>query len=130
MEHLGATPPIPSANLEERIASEVSRLHARRIKRLLGAAFLLVLAVAALSSPAVRYLGDELSRSGFTAYFSLLFSDPAAVIDNFSDFASVLAETFPVVGFAFTLAAAIAGIIAVRNIIIAIRPRRFVPRAQ
>ncbi|MBI3442288.1 MAG: hypothetical protein HY007_00765 [Candidatus Sungbacteria bacterium] len=57
-------------------------------------------------APAVRYAGQEFSRSGFYEYFSLLFSDGGVLLLNsWREFALLLAESLPLMSVTLVLAA-------------------------
>ena len=55
--------------------------------------------------PAVRYAAGELSQSGFYEYVSLAFSDSGALLASWKEFALLLAESLPLAGVTFVLAA-------------------------
>ena len=48
--------------------------------------------------PALRYVGQELSQSGFYEYFSLAFSDGEILLASWKEFALLLAESLPLMG--------------------------------
>ena len=56
--------------------------------------------------PAFHYAGQELAQSGFYQYLSLLFSDGGVLLANsWREFALSLAESLPLMGITFVLAA-------------------------
>lgn len=117
--YMDPVPHEPLANLSTRIASEVHKSHVRRVRVLVGIALPLFIGSFLLGSPAVRFLGEELSRSGFREYFSVLFSDPGFVFSNLGVFISAVIESLPTFGIALTLIVVVSFFIALRNIITA-----------
>lgn len=78
-----------------------------------------VLSILALSAlvPAWRELNSEIAGTGFSQFFSLLFSDAGILAAYWQDFMMVLAESFPILGMSAVLASLFAFLASVRIVV-------------
>ena len=86
----------PPRELSTRILERVE-MEKRRIARIRLAIFSFFSLGSCLAFVSVaRYAGEEFVRSGFTDYFSLLFSDAGAVLPYWREFFLSLVESLPI----------------------------------
>ena len=97
-------PPEPPAGLLDKILARI-RYEERfaSLKKRVAFWSLAVVGSLVAAVPAVRLLGAELAESGLPQTLYLLFSDTAAVIAYFGDFALSVVESLPVMGIAMVL---------------------------
>ncbi len=96
--------PEPSEGLLQRVLIRIQRAERRAAMRrvvLFSAAFVGSL-IAMI--PASRFVGSEVAASGFTEFFSLLFSDTGSVFVYWQDFTAMLIGSLPAVSLAVFLA--------------------------
>jgi hypothetical protein len=94
----------PPIGLLEKILKRI-----RKEERILVLRRLIVLSITLTGSmagliPSFKILLTDFSRSGFTSFFSLIFSDFSRVATYWQSFAMVLLETLPAVSLALFLA--------------------------
>jgi hypothetical protein len=53
--------------------------------------------------PVLKILSNDLTRSGFYEYFSLIFSDTSSILSFWKEFTFSLSESLPVMSIIFTL---------------------------
>jgi hypothetical protein len=104
-------------DLEEQIYSKILKLQKRRSFISLSSLFLVFLASLASLVPVVKALSEELSRSGFNEYLSLLFSNGKEMITYWKEFSFILAESLPVATLVLTLALLFICLLSVRSFI-------------
>src|SRR5574343_1923172 len=90
--------------LEDRILYEIGKAHARHIRVQMGLFVGLTVLSVGLFGVAGIYAGNEITRTGFSEYLYLSFSDGRVVIASWQAFLSSLLETIPF--FSITLALA------------------------
>ncbi len=102
------TPVIPPSGLQGSVLARLAweRRHAAR-RRLCAQGSLAVLSLAG-SVPAVQYAVREFAATGFSQFFSLLFSDRGIVLTYWREFGLSLVESLPILGIVVVLVTAFA----------------------
>lgn len=86
----------PSQGLSKTITTQLDVADARSMKRrVIGFSVLLGVCLV-LIVPSVIYLTRDLQASGFTSFFSLLFSDSSLLFAHLQEFSLSLLEALPV----------------------------------
>jgi|SRR3989338_7348292 len=96
--------PNASSNLLVKIMSKLD-LESQKIslKRRLFVFGLFTLATAVALVPAIKLVISRLNTSGFSAFFSLLFSDFSLILRDWQAFFASLLEAFPIMSFVVLL---------------------------
>ena len=93
---------IPSQKIQEHITQSVMHRiqRARTHERILYGSLHAVISVGAIVAllPAITYLTQEATMSGFWSYLSLSFSDSSLVLSDVRTFALSIAESLPIIG--------------------------------
>ena len=96
---------MPSDTLAQRIESRIALLEAEKVRRkAYGFGVLAIVALAALV-PAVQYAFGQTAQSGFYEYIVLFVSDSGYVFAHLREVIMTIAESMPLTGITFTLAA-------------------------
>ena len=85
------------------------------------------LAMASLAAlvPAFQYAAEELSQSGFSTYFLLLFSDSRIVLANWQSFGLSLMESLPMVEITIMLSAMFVFLFSLKQVVNCQSPLRW-----
>jgi len=92
-------PDIPAgllAKIMSRLDLESQKISLKRRLFVFG---LFTLAAASALVPAIKLVIDRLNASGFSAFFSLLFSDFSIILRDWQAFFASLLEAFPIMSF-------------------------------
>jgi hypothetical protein len=87
----------PSQGLSGMITKELDVADARSMKRRTVGFSVLFFVCLVLLVPAFIYLNRDLHTSGFTSFFSLIFSDTSLLVAHLKEFSLSLLEALPVV---------------------------------
>ena len=86
----------PPSGMYERICTTIERAETRRLRARAALHASIMMASIIGFVPALTYLIDRFSRSGFSEYLSLASSDTSYVFHNLGSFALSLADSLPV----------------------------------
>ncbi|MFA7685509.1 MAG: hypothetical protein WCX95_01775 [Candidatus Gracilibacteria bacterium] len=88
----------PPSFLQGKILDRIAGAKMRRVRVILTAFSLIIVVGIASIVPALQYVSQSFSKSGFYSYFSLIFSDGGSIVAYWQEFLLSLADTLPVMG--------------------------------
>lgn len=95
----------PSADLAQRIETEILRIEAGRARRKAYSFAVLTIVALAAFVPALQYALGQTSQSGLYEYMSLFVSDSGYVFAHMREVMMTIVESVPLTGIVLTLAA-------------------------